>query len=422
MTGDSLSIPGEDGLPALSRELQASFRGWSAAEAEESEHSAWDDERFDELALRAFRLQHRGNRAYRRYCDRRGENPSAVSSWRDVPPVPTAGFRAVPLVVGDPAAAALEFRTSGTTGRLERRGRHLVRDPALYRASLEASFRALVLPRCSSTREERRMPRMLSLVPPFREAPHSSLSWMVDAVMERFSSGGGTHAAAESGIRWERATSAAEAAAEAGEPLLVLTTTLAAAEWMGHLRRARREMALPDGSLLMDTGGAKGQPELSREAMVSGVQEWLGIPAGRVVNEFGMTELLSQRYSVPPAGGPAGVGHGGRDQRETPWLEAPPWLRTRCLDPESLAELPDGDVGLLCHFDLANAGSVCAVLTEDLGRVQEGLVQYLGRVEGSPPRGCSLATAELLDAQEEGLATDWSVGTPDPAPPGTSEA
>lgn len=422
MIGDSPSFPGEDGLPALSRELQTAFRGWSAPDVGESGPSAWYEERFDELALRAFRLQYRENRAYRRYCDRRGRIPSAVSSWRDIPPVPTAGFRAVPLVVGDPAAAPLEFRTSGTTGRLERRGRHLVQDPGLYRASLEAAFRALVLPRCSSSREERRVPRMLSLVPPFRDAPHSSLSWMVDAVMERFTSGGGTHAAAEGGIRWERAVSAAEAAARDGEPLCVLATTLAAAEWIEHLRREDRELALPGGSLLMDTGGAKGRRDLSRADVVSGVQECLGIAPDRVVNEFGMTELLSQRYSVPSAGGPTRVGHRGRDDRESPWLEAPPWLRTRSLDPETLADVPDGEAGILCHFDLANAGSVCAVLTEDLGRVEDGLLQYLGRAEGSPPRGCSLATAELLDAQESGALTDWSVDTPDTPPSGTTEA
>ena len=55
-----------------------------------------------------------------------------------------------------------------------------------------------------------------------------------------------------------------------------------------------------------------------------------------------------------------------------------------------------GGVGLLCHHDLANAGSVSAVLTEDLGRaVGDDGIALLGRVAGAPPRGCGLLLAEL---------------------------
>ncbi|MDH3427700.1 MAG: hypothetical protein OEM23_04620, partial [Gemmatimonadota bacterium] len=77
----------------------------------------------------------------------------------------------------------------------------------------------------------------------------------------------------------------------------------------------------------------------------------------------------------------------------------PPWLRTRVVDPVSLAPLPDGEDGLLCHYDLANVGSVVAVLTEDRGRARGDTIQWLGRTPGAMPRGCSLATAELLEAQ-----------------------
>jgi len=113
------------------------------------------------------------------------------------------------------------------------------------------------------------------------------------------------------------------------------------------------------------------------------------------VNEFGMTELLSQLYSVPKPSSP-----GADSSIDPPWLLGPPWLRVRALDPNDLSPLPDGEPGLLCYFDLANLGSVCAVLTEDVGRVSAGAVQWLRRSPGAPPRGCSLATAELLAAQE----------------------
>ena len=387
-------------LPAafrsLSADLQSAFGEWRPGRP-------WEEGRFRDFALRCFRLQYRSIDAYRRYCDRRGRTPENVAGWRDVPPVPTAAFRSVPLVVGDdPAAAEVEFRTSGTSRGASDRGRHPVIDAGLYRASLEPPFRHHVLPGpdgADGAPEDRRV-RILSLLPPAREAPDSSLCWMADAVMERFGGAGsasvarGRSALARDGadpgeaLDWEEARARVEEACADAEPLVVLATTLAAHEWTRRLAARGRRLELPRGSRLMDTGGAKGREGLERSDVVEGVEDRLGLPPRSVVNEFGMTELLSQRYA-PSAGPMAG------------WLEGPPWLETRALDPVTLEEVPEGEAGLLCHHDLANAGSVSVVLTEDHGRVRHGRVKHLGRSAGSPPRGCSLATAELLDAREE---------------------
>jgi hypothetical protein len=71
-------------------------------------------------------------------------------------------------------------------------------------------------------------------------------------------------------------------------------------------------------------------------------------------------------------------------------------VRTRVLDPASLQPLPPGETGLLAHLDLANAWTLGAVLTEDVGYAcDEGFV-LLGRAQGAQLRGCSLATQELL--------------------------
>jgi len=82
------------------------------------------------------------------------------------------------------------------------------------------------------------------------------------------------------------------------------------------------------------------------------------------------------------------------DRRHVP----PPWLRVRALDPNSLVPVEPGTEGLLAFFDLANAGSVAHVLTEDVGTVTDGAVRLRGRSPGAEPRGCSLAIEELLDA------------------------
>jgi hypothetical protein len=145
--------------------------------------------------------------------------------------------------------------------------------------------------------------------------------------------------------------------------------------------------SLPSGSVLMDTGGVKGDSGLDRDEMLGRLLPVLSLETGQVVNEFGMTELLSQLY--------------GRGT-DNPPLNGPPWLRTRVLDPVSLEPRPDGSEGILCHFDLANVGSVIGVLTDDLGRIENEGLMWLGRSPGAPPRGCSLATAELLAVQDNG--------------------
>lgn len=381
----------------LAASFRAAFRAWEAAPA------PWPDARFDELARLAFDLQFDANPPYRAYCRRRGVAPSSVRGWRDVTPVPTAAYRAVSLSLrgaGEPAAV---FLTSGTTGGAERRGRHPVLDLELYRASLEAAFRWHVL-------EGEERGRIVSLVPPFEPARESSLSWMCDAVIDRFGDAR-SGSVVEAELDWVAAERLMERTVEDEVPVCILATTLAAHAWLDRLAARGVSWTLPAGSRFMDTGGTKGRATLERARVVEAIESRLAIPEWRVINELGMTELLSQRYSRPPGpvsaaepeAGPEGGGASARSgsaggEGEPLRLHGPPWLRSRALDPETLEERPEGEVGLLCHFDLANLGSVCAVLTEDLGSVRDGVVEWVGRATGAPPRGCSLAAAELLAA------------------------
>lgn len=401
MTPDTTleSGPPSAGVPAdvraLAEELVGAIRAW------EERPAPWPEGRFGRMALRAFRLQLRHNEPYRRYCRARDATADAVEDWREIPPVPTAAFREVELAAGDPAAAPLLFRTSGTTRGRDARGRHPVLLPEVYRASAEAAFRRFVLdgtgfppgarPRGGAERGGGPAWPLLSLIPPYAESDASSLAWMVDAVRSRFGAGDSLHAAAtEGGIDREAAAAWAGQAAAAGRPVCVLGTTLGLDDWTRWLEAEGRRFPLPRGSRVMDTGGAKGREGLHREDVLDRLEARLGVPREAVINELGMTELLSQRYASPRDG----------------LLHGPPWLRTRALDPVSLEPLADGEEGVLCHVDLANVAGVCAVLTEDLGSVQDGAVAWRGRTPGAVPRGCSLATAELLGAQPDTAQRD----------------
>jgi hypothetical protein len=132
----------------------------------------------------------------------------------------------------------------------------------------------------------------------------------------------------------------------------------------------------------------------------------LGVPIGRILNEYGMTELLSQFYEPV-------LSREAPEDPELRWHLGPSWVRTRILDPETLRPVEPGEPGLLCHIDLANLDSAMAVLTEDVGVQPPGLVtpsstgrafRLFGRAEGAEPRGCSLMMEELLG--EAGLPVD----------------
>ncbi|MCP4666217.1 MAG: hypothetical protein GY849_07610, partial [Deltaproteobacteria bacterium] len=74
---------------------------------------------FNRLALRAFDVQYRHIPLYQRYCDRRGMTPKEISSWDQVPPLPTDAFKAADLTLL-PSQRARTFMTSGTTNPDER--------------------------------------------------------------------------------------------------------------------------------------------------------------------------------------------------------------------------------------------------------------------------------------------------------------
>lgn len=363
---------------ALREELLELFAGGADVELSE--------ERFAELALRVFEYQFALDRPFAAYCSRRGTTPETVHDWRRIPAVPTAAYKEVALVAGEPGRAQAVFRTSGTTRGHERRGSHYVLDLRMYHASLLAAFEALVLP-------DGVRPPMLSLVPHPADVPDSSLSHMVGVLAKRLGAPGGGWFAGEGGVDEAALGAALRSHERDGTPVCLLGTSFAFVHWLDSLREGGERFELPPGSRLMDTGGYKGRSrEVEPERMRDAYEELLGIPPVRQVNEYGMTELLSQYYDA--ALRDHVLGGSGEPRRKL----GPPWLRALVVDPETLEPLPQGHTGILRHVDLANLDSVLAVQTEDLGRTVPGGFLLLGRAPGATPRGCSIAADLLIGA------------------------
>lgn len=362
------------------------------------------DSEFNDLALQVFRFQCEHNRAYRGFVTRRGVEPDQVEEWKGVPFLPTRAFKAAALVSGDPGKAEGVFRTSGTTGGRELRGTHHVRDLELYRENLLPNFSARLLESPGET-----LP-ILCLLPSEETAPDSSLSFMMAEAIRSFGTdSSGFFVGSEGSIESRSFLAALEMAARMGGPVLVAGTAFSFVSWTEKALEKGWKINLPHGSRIMETGGYKGRStELPRAQLYASLTEALGVPEGRIVNEYGMTELLSQFYepvlslgsgTLAGEGSETMAGAVGLDDR---FLSSPPWVRTSVLDPMTLGPQTRGQVGILAHFDLANLGSVAAVLTEDLGLHVPGGIRLVGRAPGSEPRGCSLAMEDFLASRGGG--------------------
>jgi len=379
------------------------------------------DTSFNELALRVFRFQCSENSAYGAFVARRGVDPERVERWESIPFLPTRAFKTAPLIVGDPDQAEAVFRTSGTTHGAERRGKHWVLDLSLYRASLLPNFQAHLLcgeeilkevegtgdpgqPGGTAARDGSKPIRIISLLPSTFDAPDSSLSFMMEQVAKSFGDGeSGFFVDAEGNLDSGRLRGALAGAVDSGEPVLVAGTAFSLVRWMDEAMAEGWRVSLPRGSRLMETGGYKGRSrELARTDLYAGLRSVFGVDESRIVNEYGMTELLSQFYEPVLTERWRRKGLSSREDGgalENRFHRGPPWVRTLVLDPLSLSPLPEGEVGVLAHLDLANVGSVAALLTEDLGTYVGDGFRLLGRSAGSEPRGCSLAMEDFLSSR-----------------------
>lgn len=362
-----------------------------------------DEDAFNALALAVFAHQFRYNPVYGAYCARRDRTPQTVRHWREVPAVPTRAFKGTDLCAFPPSNARVTYLTSGTT-LPGRRGRHLLESTALYDASLLPNFNRHVLP----DRSPGERLRLYALFPPTAVLPHSSLAHMIARCLTEFGDAQSGYSLDAAGLHAAGLSERLAEAERAGLPVTLLGAATSFIEFLDWLAAKNQRFRLPEGSRVMDTGGFKGQGrQVGPDDLRALYGDYLGIPPGRAVNEYGMTELGSQFYDGCLAdavfGPPVGSAGEGRVIRSK---VVPPWVRTIAVDPQTLEPRPPGEEGLLRHVDLANRGSVLAVQTEDVGRLCPPELfplprfELLGRAASAEPRGCSIAVSEILAAAE----------------------
>jgi phenylacetate-coenzyme A ligase PaaK-like adenylate-forming protein len=339
-----------------------------------------DEDAFNALALRLFQHQYSHNLPLQRVCQQRGLTPRSVRDWRDIPPVPINAFKDLTLSAQAPEQCERVFMTSGTT-RGDVRGRHYHPHLQVYDLSMRLNFQRRVM-------GHRPRMRIMVLFPDEGLMPHSSLAHYLSLAQITWGLEGSRHYIDTQGLCIDDWCADLQQVCQQSEPVLVLGASYSLVHACDALIERGLNFQLPAGSRIMDTGGFKGQSrELSANEFYATLSTCLGVSAQQCLNMYGMTELSTQFYDQGPAFQPV-------------VKTGPHWIRTRVLDPLTGQELPSGHVGVLAHTDLANFNSVLTILTEDLGHVQGDGFVLLGRAQGTPAKGCSLAVEAFLQAAQ----------------------
>ncbi len=349
--------------------------------------AAIDDER-DALLAEIARFQSAHVTPFGRLCSARGGRfDRGPEAW---PALPTDVFRHARVSVFAGGADVRVFETSGTTHGA--RGVHPFLDVSLYDRVAMLGAQHAFLPSLS---ESGGAFDLLVLAADPTRRPESSLGHMLGlfagAARERETDARVTFVLDGDRLDADAVAASVEAAVRRDRALVVCGTSFAFVFAEDVLRDA---LVLPRGSRVMFTGGFKGRSrELDEGSLRRVIESRWGVPADRVVTEYGMTELSSQLWSREL------IDRGSPSEEGVLWI--PPWLRVSPVDPITLAPVREGERGILRFDDLASLDSCVSIQTADYGvitRARDGSrgVRLLGRDPSAVPRGCSLAIEEAL--------------------------
>jgi hypothetical protein len=339
-------------------------------------------EPFDTLAADLARFQAAHVPGYRRLCAARGVDPAAIALARQAPAVPTDAFRLGHVFAFDAPDASTTFRTSGTSHGA--RGVHRMRAVKTYDAVALAFGSAML------ARDLAPPVAVLVVGPPPPEAPDSSLAHMCAVFAHALGAPeppDRTFFVRDGSLRVGDLRDRIAGLSRA-TPAIVLATSFGLVHLLDAL--GRDVLALPPRSRVMQTGGFKGKSrEVAPGELRAAVARAFGVGDRAVIGEYGMTELSTQFWEATLVEPQA---------RHGVYVE-PPWARVVPVDPQTLAPVPAGEVGIGRIEDLANVDSAFAVLTQDRVRRVDGGFELVGRVVGALPRGCSIALEEMLSVE-----------------------
>jgi len=310
-------------------------------------------ESFENIALDIFHFQYSKNRIYSQYVDYLGLKPQEINSIESIPFLPIEFFKTHEIIL-DELKAEIVFLSSSTTGLFP--SRHLVADCRLYKQSFLSAFEFFI----GNPQDY----CFLALLPSYLERQGSSLIYMINELMTV-----SNHP--DNGYylnQYDEIIAKINKLKQNNQKYILFGVTYALLDFAKYFNSELGQ------GIVIETGGMKGKrKELIKQEVYDLFKA--GFKVNNIYSEYGMTELLSQAYSI-----------------DKNIFKTPPWMRVLIRDVyDPLSYAPIGITGGINVIDLANIYSCSFIETKDLGKMnQNGHFEVLGRFDNSDVRGCNL--------------------------------
>jgi hypothetical protein len=312
------------------------------------------EDNFESLALEIFKYQYTFNEVYRTYVN--ALNTTDPKTVNEIPFLPIQFFKSHRIVSSD-LPAELIFKSSGTTSTT--RATHHVLDHTIYEKSFLTNYENAI------GNPENQI--IIGLLPSYLEQGESSLIYMVDKLIQRSSN-------SYSGFYlddYPLLITKIDEAKNTGKKIVLFGVSYALldfAEYQPNLNEV----------IIIETGGMKGKrKEMSKFELHETLKK--SFNTNHIASEYGMTELLSQGYSL-----------------KNEIFHYPNWMKImirQVSDP--FFYVKTGKTGGINVIDLANIDSCSFIETQDLGKEIDSMevgngFHLMGRFDHSDVRGCNL--------------------------------
>lgn len=314
---------------------------------------------FLELSLSIFNYQAAQNPIYSQWIKLLKIRPASVTALEQIPFMPIEFFKKHEVISSQIDQNTIKFTSSSTTSQTP--STHFVTDISVYEKSFLTGFEMFYKSPSNYC--------ILALLPNYLQRGGSSLVYMCDKLIKE-----SKHV--YSGFfldEIDKLIYIIEELKRKKQKVILIGVSYA----LMDLRD--KGIELNENFIVMETGGMKGT---RKELLKSELHAYLrtGFKINNIHSEYGMTELLSQAYSL-----------GNEEFVSPPWMK---FLIREVNDPLKIRT--DHKTGGINVIDLANVNSCAFIATKDLGKINENnKLELMGRYDNSDVRGCNLMLGDF---------------------------
>lgn len=309
---------------------------------------------FLELSLSIFNYQAIQNPVYNQWIRLLNIDPAKVTCLEQIPFLPIEFFKKHEIITSPVDVNTIKFTSSSTTSQTP--STHFVNDIAVYEKSFLKGFELFYGKPSDYC--------ILALLPNYLQRKGSSLVYMCDRLIKDSKN-------PLSGFfldEIDKLIGIIEELKKTKQKVILIGVSYALMDLCD------KEIHLNKNFIVMETGGMKGT---RKELLKPQLHDYLkrGFKINNIHSEYGMTELLSQAYSL-----------GDEEFVSPPWMK---FLIREVDDPLKIRS--DHKTGGINVIDLANVNSCSFIATKDLGKINNNnKLELMGRYDNSDVRGCNL--------------------------------